>query len=149
VEQANRNHTLDSLVDEFLVDAPTRKRTDEERSAMDKQATLKLGTPIVPLRTRPPYDSDDYDEDEDEDDEDYERSDDEASNDGASYVVAHVPYVPQPTQPNPVVEDAIQQFMAVAGVDEPTARQYVGGAFARGLTPLLERAMSYFYEQTT
>lgn len=114
---------------------------------MDKQATLKLGAPILPRTNRYNYeadsDEDDYDE---EDDEDYE-DDNVATALLAYHAARHVPYVSQPTQPNPVVESAIEQFVAVAGVDEPTARQYVGGAFARGLTPLLESAMSYYYEQ--
>ena len=139
IKQVSRNHTLDSLVDEVLQCRPSLARAPEELRDMDVQDTIKYG---VPLSSN---DSDDEDDDDDDDDDDNndDDSDDDDHSDGGAPVIPPLPHVPQIAVP----QQDVDEFKMITGCSDATARRILAGTIARNLNPVMDYALTYYYEQ--
>jgi pSer/pThr/pTyr-binding forkhead associated (FHA) protein len=131
IAQVSRNHTLDSLVDDVLKVRPGLCKSAADRAELDAKDTIKYGA-----RFKRDEDYDDDDEDDEDEDED---SDDDGGDGGGGAHIQHPPAVA-------LRQQDVDNFKAITGCSDATARQILTGTVQRNLNPILDYALTYYYE---
>lgn len=138
VERVQKNPMMDGLVDDFLVINPSKGRSEEELMLLDAKISIPFGKS---LKGEKPSARDSEGDDDEDDDEDDEGDEDEDGAEGGAH-----PIFPHLVAPTRISEDDIAAFMAVTGVPRGEAVHFLQGARDRNLVPLVERAVSFYFD---
>lgn len=155
VQQINKNHILNDMIDDLIKLKPELNRTEYDKKELEKKNKIQYGVMLRGGQQQQEEDDEDEDEDEDDEDEDEEDEEDEEDDGHGHGYHYHPPIPPPPRLPlapiapviTPAMMNDISSFQAITGTSHAEATRYITGAAQRGLIPYLDNALSYYYEQ--